>query len=180
MQLFGKPKYLRGKYTYGKLNVRFPMADLRVGRFCSIADNVTVFLGGNHNTSSISTFPFGHTEESKELSDPIPNHPTSKGHVIIGNDVWIGANSTIMSGITIGNGVVIAANSHVVTDIPDYAIFGGNPARLIRMRFPNEIIELLNEIQWWNFSTKRIKKIITLLTQEHVDIELITKLAREI
>jgi acetyltransferase-like isoleucine patch superfamily enzyme len=158
-KLMGKNHISVGKHTYGAQNIviHFQNANLLIGNFCSIADDIHVFLGGNHNLDCISSYPFGHTESSKYLSDPIQNHPSGNGDVIIGNDVWIGSGCTIMSGVTIGDGAVVAARSHVVKDIPPYAIFGGNPARLIRMRFSEEVIFELLDFKWWNLPNRKIK-----------------------
>lgn len=177
-QLVGKNFISVGKFTYGFQNIRihFMNANLKIGKFCSIADNIDIFLGGNHNYSFISTYPFGHTEESQALSKPILNHPISSGDVIIGNDVWIGSGVTIMSGVTIGDGAVIAARSHVIRDVPAYAIYGGNPARLIKMRFDDEVIKALLKLKWWDFSKNKIKRVIPLLTCKNVDLQLVEKL----
>lgn len=83
----------------------------------------------------------------------------------IGNDVWLGRDVTIISGTTIGNGSVIAANSHVVKDIEPYSIYGGNPAKFIRYRFSKEIIEMLLELQWWNYDDFIIEKIYPFLLE---------------
>lgn len=176
-KLVGKNYVEIGKYTYGAqhISLHFSSANLIIGKFCSIADNVHIFLGGNHNVKYLSTFPFGHTDESRHLSSPIENHPVGNGDIIIGNDVWIGSGASIMSGITIGDGAVIAARSHVVSSIPPYSIYGGNPAKLIRMRFSEEVIEELLEIQWWNHSDHEISKVIPLLTTHEIDIMTIRK-----
>jgi len=169
----GKSYIEVGSYTYGAQNItiHFQQASLVIGKFCSIADNVHIFLGGNHNIEHFSTFPFGHTEETRQLSEPIANHPVVKGDVIIGNDVWIGPGATLMSGVTIGDGAVIAARSHVVSNIPPYAVFGGNPARQIKLRFTEEIINSLLELKWWNFPEERIARAIPFLTTQNIDFE---------
>jgi acetyltransferase-like isoleucine patch superfamily enzyme len=126
---------------------------LKIGKYCSIADSVHIFLGSNHNIGAVSTYPFG---TSNELLGPREGHPKSNGDINIGNDVWIGSHVSIMSGITIGDGAVIAAFSHVVKDIQPYEIVGGNPARHIRMRFDPETIEKLIQIKWWDWETSEI------------------------
>jgi len=130
-----------------------------IGKFCSIAHNVKIFLGGNHNPEWVSSYPFGWINQELLGSQKYSGHPRTNGDVIIEDDVWIGYGSTIMSGVTIGCGAVVAANSHVVTNIPSYEIWGGNPARLIRKRFGPEIIEKLIEIKWWNHPIEKILEI---------------------
>jgi virginiamycin A acetyltransferase len=126
---------------------------LRIGKFCSFAAGVKIFLGGTHRVDWITTFPLSVFYE--ELAH-IKGHPTSKGNIEIGNDVWIGESANIMAGVKIGNGAVIAANSVVTKDVPAYAIVAGNPAKIIKTRFEeNEIIEL-EKIGWWNWDIKKI------------------------
>ena len=124
-----------------------------VGSFCSIAPEQNVFVGGNHRTDWATTFPFGHAfrERFPAAVERAAGNPTTKGRVVIENDVWIGLGCTIMSGVTIGSGSVIATKSVVTKDVPSYAIVGGNPARLIRMRYPDSIVSRLLELQWWSY-----------------------------
>ena len=123
-----------GKYTYGNPTIKWANqnAKLSVGNFCSIAGNVTIYLGGNHRTDWVTTYPFGHIHQKKFNKFNGNGHPATKGDVIIGNDVWIGDNVTIMSGVTVGDGVVIANNSHVVKNVEPYSLIGGNPAKFVR------------------------------------------------
>ena len=127
-----------GKYTYGhtEINLMSWNSDsiLIIGSFCSFADKIKIFLGGNHRTDWITTFPFIHI--FTDVFDKIEktDHPTSRGDVMIGNDVWIGYGSTIMSGVKIGDGAVIAAGSLVVKDVDPYTIVGGNPAKTIKKK----------------------------------------------
>lgn len=127
---------------------------LKIGKFCSIADSVHVFLGGNHNISALSTYPFGVT--GQELTSPREGHPKSNGNIVIGNDVWIASHVSIMSGITIGDGAVIAAFSHVIKDVKPYEVVGGNPAKHIRFRVPEEDIPDLLRLSWWNWPIEKI------------------------
>lgn len=136
---------------------------LVIGKFCSIADRLQVFLGGNHRTDWATTYPFGKVYTEVEALGPFPDvtdsQPTN-GDVIIGNDVWIGSNVTIMSGVHIGDGAVVGANSHVTRDVEPYWIVGGNPAELIRPRFDNaEVVARLRDLQWWNLPIETIKRI---------------------
>lgn len=161
-----------GEFTYGHKGIRMyfqnPEAKLTIGKYCSIAENLKVWLGGNHNTNYISTYPFGlvHRDKFKYIC---PNQPSTKGNVVIGNDVWIGANVTIMSGVTIGDGAVIANNSHVVKDVEPYSLVGGNPAKEIRKRFNKEDIDFLLEFKWWNLPVEEVAKISKYLCSEKFD-----------
>jgi acetyltransferase-like isoleucine patch superfamily enzyme len=146
-----------GNGTYGSNNIVIHNWDLNsrafVGNYCSIADNVHLFLGGNHDMQRVTTFPFSIAENGQiELGGPT----FSKGDINIGNDVWIGSHVSIMSGIRVGNGAVIAAFSHVVKDVLDYEVVGGNPATHIKFRFSRKTIEALLEISWWDWSEDKI------------------------
>lgn len=157
-----------GLGTYGHERIRVfsfgSSKKLLIGNFCSIASNVVVFLGGNHLTSNVTTFPFGWTGMDIFGEEKFPGHPSSNGDVKIGSDCWIGYGSTIMSGISIGDGAVLAANSHVHKDVPPFAIVGGNPAKILRYRFPPDICARLLEIKWWNYDLNKVKKIKSLLS----------------
>jgi hypothetical protein len=164
-----------GKHTYGAHNITTfwegnppDCAALRIGSFCSIADRIKIYLGGNHRTDWISTYPFGHINARFTAFDG-KGHPATNGDVNIGNEVWIGADVTIMSGVTIGDGAVLAANSHVVKDVEPYSIVGGNPAKLIRKRFDDKTIEKLLEIKWWNLDDETINHISPILCSGDFD-----------
>lgn len=160
-----------GKYTYGQPEIHWANKDTKlvIGNFCSIAGNVRIYLGGNHRTDWISTYPFGHIHKGTFNAFDGKGHPSSGGDVIIGNDVWISDNVTIMSGVTIGDGAVIACNSHVVKDVEPYSLVGGNPAKLIKYRFTEEQIKKLLEIKWWNWDDAKINKYVPLLCSGDVD-----------
>ena len=162
---------ITGKYTYGNPDIRWASsgANLKCGKFCSIAGNVKIYLGGNHRTDWITTYPFGHTNTDIFNNFDGKGHPSTKGDVAIENDVWIGDNVTIMSGVKIGNGAVIANNSHVVKDVPAYALVGGNPAKLIKYRFSEIQIKKLLEIQWWNWPETKINQYTSLLCNSDID-----------
>ena len=157
-----------GKNTYGKENIKILFRNsghvVKIGNFSSIGPSLTIFSGGGfHRTDWISMYPFGHVYLETFGPEKFERIPISNGDVSIGSDVWIGQGVTIMSGVTIGDGAVVAANSHVVSDVPDYAIVGGNPASLIRYRFDPDIVSRLREIQWWNFSDEIVNANKTLI-----------------
>ncbi len=160
------------RYTYGLEHIRLrdwgEGADVRIGSFCSIGDNVEIFIGGNHRVDWITTYPFGHIHE-EEFPHHGEGHPASNGDVVIGNDVWLGSGCTIMSGVTIGDGAVVAAKSVVTKDVPPYAIVGGNPAKVIRLRFTLSQIERLLKKPWWELPDERIKDLIPLLCSDRVE-----------
>ena len=160
-----------GKHTYGHNNiqvVKWFKGNASAGSFCSIGANVKIFLDGNHRTDFVTTFPFGHTSKDTFKTDIVEN-PVSKGDVVIGNDVWIATNVTIMSGVKIGDGAVIANNSHVVKDVEPYSIVGGNPAKLIRYRFTRDQIDNLLKIKWWEWPDEKINRYIPLLLNDNID-----------
>ncbi len=142
---------------------------LKIGNFCSIAENVIIMSGGYHRTDWVTTFPFGLRERNIFNTFDGKNATIAKGDVIIGNDVWVGYNITIMSGVTIGDGAVIAANSHVVKNVEPYSIVGGNPAKFIKYRFTKEQIEKLLQIKWWDWEDEKINKYVPLLCNSNID-----------
>lgn len=162
-----------GKYTYGAEGIEIYSwgegAKLHIGSFCSIANNIKIYVGGNHRMDWITTYPFGHIHKSIFNSFNGIGHPSTKGDVIIGNDVWIGQNVTIMSGVTIGDGAVIANSSHVVKNVEPYSIVGGNPAKHIRYRFNKDQIESLLKIKWWKWDDYKINSVIPLLCNTNID-----------
>lgn len=158
-----------GRYTYGYEGMIVKEwgegSSLKIGSFCSIAEGLTVMLGGNHRLDWATTFPFGHIFQKELGGTEIIGHPKSNGDVVIGNDVWIGFNTTIMSGVKIGNGAVIAANSTIVKDVGAYEVWGGNPAKMIKTRFPAEVVRSLEDLKWWDWDVKVIKQFAPLLSQ---------------
>ncbi len=163
-----------GKHSYGIDNIHIhpfnPETNLTIGSFCSIADNLHIFFGGNHRTDWVTTFPFGHMYKNVFTTFNGVGHPASKGDITIGNDVWIGYGVTILSGVRIGDGAVIAANSTITKDVEPYSIVGGNPAKFIRHRFTQEQINSLLQIQWWNWDDTKINEYAPLLCQPNIDL----------
>lgn len=160
--------------TYGHDGIRIIHGEegktLRIGKFCSIAEGVTVFLGANHRVDWFSTYPFGHIKES--LFPKVKKgsgHPATKGDVTIGNDVWIATNAVIMSGVRIGDGAVVGAYSVVTKDVPPYTIVAGNPAKQIRKRFSDEVINKLLELQWWDKPESEINEISDILCSNDIE-----------
>jgi acetyltransferase-like isoleucine patch superfamily enzyme len=148
-----------GAYTYSFSQLS---AEIKIGRYCSIASGLQ-FLGNDHPITSISTSPFTYSDKQTILVKPFNDSSLINKNIIveekrgggtgivIKNDVWIGQNVTLKNNITIGNGAVVAACSMVTKDVPDFAIVGGNPARIIKYRFEKDVIDELLDIQWWNY-----------------------------
>ncbi len=147
-----------GEYTYGCPNVVQwdDSTNLHIGKFCSIASDVTILLGGNHRTDWVSSYPFNVLSKPFPKASPIKGHPATKGDIWIGNDVWIGHGATILSGVHIGDGAVIGAKTVVTKDVAPYAIVVGNPGRMVKKRFDEKTIAALLEIGWWNWDEKQI------------------------
>ncbi|KXU99901.1 acetyltransferase [Gluconobacter potus] len=140
-----------GPHTYGApVILEAGEAGLTIGDYCSIGPGVTIILG-NHRADLVSTYPFKTLSHFWPPADEGEDDHSSKGDVIIGNDVWIGAHATIMSGVTIGDGAVIAAQALVTKSVPPYAIVGGNPAKVIRYRFSETVIARLLALAWWKW-----------------------------
>jgi acetyltransferase-like isoleucine patch superfamily enzyme len=161
-------RYTVGDFTYGKPRVITlnEGTSLKIGRYCSIAANVTIFLGSEHRTDWVSTYPFPALWEDARS---ILGHPLSKGDVVIGNDVWIGYNVTILSGVTIGDGASIGACSVVTRDVPPYAVVAGNPAQIIRYRFKEETVQALLRIKWWDWPDEKVNENIRLICSNSID-----------
>lgn len=144
---------------------------LIIGKFCSIACGAKfLFNSANHTLKSLSsyTFPLFFEEwglDKKNVASAWDN----KGDIIIGNDVWIGYEAVIMAGVHIGDGAVIAARAVVTKDVPPYTIVGGTPARKIRMRFEEETIARLQQIQWWNWPVEKIRQSLPYIMEGTVD-----------
>ncbi len=137
---------------------------LIIGKFCQIAAGVEFIMNGaNHQMNAVSTFPF-YTLEGWDMDPPTLSDLPLKGDTVIGNDVWIGQNAVILPGVHIGDGVIIGANSVVGSDVEPYTILVGNPAKVLRKRFDDELIRLLVEFKWWDKSIDEINALIPILT----------------
>lgn len=169
------PNIIIGDYTmyndfvhdpryFEKLNVlyHYPVNHdkLIIGRFCSIACGAKfIFTSANHTMKSLSTYPFPIFFEEWGLDIAnVTDAWDNKGDIVIGNDVWIGYDAVILSGVTIGDGAIIGARAVVTKDVPPYTIVGGIPARHIRKRFDEETVTRLMELKWWEWSDEKIKE----------------------
>lgn len=162
------PNYKLGHGTYG-LPIVLDWKEgttLEIGAYCSISRNVQIFLGGNHRTNWVSSFPF--PKFYPELAGLIPSFGVTKGDVIIGSDVWLCRNCTIMSGVKIGHGAVVATGAIVTKDVPPYAIVAGNPAKVIKYRFEQTTIEQLLASAWWDWPENEIREIAPIMCKENL------------
>lgn len=163
---------LFGEYTYGIPNIYGDGGRLEVGRFCSIAQNVHIFLATNHRTDWITTYPFPALSKiSKGWSgaSELTGVPHTKGTVVIGNDVWIGFGVIILPGAVIGDGAVIGAGSVVTGAVPPYAVAAGSPATVRKMRFSDAEIARLLEIRWWDWPVERIHECMSILNSQNLE-----------
>ncbi len=141
---------------------------LIIGKFCAIARGVEfVMNGANHMLDCLSTYPFEIIDEFKGLARPFANRG-NRGDTVIGNDVWIGQNATILPGVHIGDGAIVGANAVVSKDVPAYAVVVGNPAVVKKYRFDEETIKLLLELKWWDKPLEEIKRIIPIISSKDI------------
>jgi len=176
------PNIVVGDYTYYddfedvhnfeknvKYHFDFIGDKLIIGKFCMIASGATFIMnGGNHLSKSLSAYPFAIFGNGWEHAMDGKNYP-SKGDTVIGNDVWIGHDATFMPGVQVGDGAIIGTKSVVTRSVPPYAIVGGNPAKVIAMRFPEETIEKLLALKWWDWDIERITRHVGDLTGGDVE-----------
>jgi chloramphenicol O-acetyltransferase type B len=154
-----------GSHSYGGFRVLLFSGDsarVTIGKWCSTASDVEIMPGGNHRIDTVTSYPM--------RQYLVPDHmervgePWSKGDVAIGNDVWIGQGAKILGGVTIGDGAVVAAWSVVTKSVPPYAVVAGVPARVVRQRFSEEIVERLLRIRWWDWDDAVVIERIDELT----------------
>ena len=185
-QVVTDPSILVGDYTmyndfvndpidFEKNNVlyHYPVNHDRlvIGKFCSIACGARfLFNSANHALGSLSTYPFPLFFEEWQLERAqVTDAWDNKGDIVIGNDVWIGYEAVILSGVTIGDGAIIGTRALVTQDVPPYTVVGGVPAKPIRTRFPAETVTALQELQWWNWPRERIARNIPAIQSGHID-----------
>ncbi len=130
---------------------------LIIGKFCAIARGVEFIMNGaNHRMNSVTTYPFNIMGGGWETFAPKLKDLPFKGDTVVGNDVWIGQHVTVLPGVHIGDGAIIGANSVVAKDIPPYCIAAGDPCRIIRKRFDDELIQYLLTLKWWDWDADKI------------------------
>lgn len=162
-----------GKGSYGPINVssRVPDRRLTIGNYVSIAEDVVFLLGIDHCTNNLSTYPFETMLMGKETA-------ISKGDIVVEDDVWIGRRVLILSGVTIGQGAIIAAGAVVTSDVPSYAIVGGVPAKVIKYRFSEDVIDYLKTLDYGALPDKLIKENMNIFSRQidNLDLKYVKKL----
>lgn len=176
--IVGRYSYYSGYYHGHSFDecVRYLMPDcqdvdkLRIGSFCSIGTGAVFVMAGNqgHRHDWVSSFPFFYMQEEAAFADALDAYAPA-GDTIVGNDVWIGSEAMILPGIRIGDGAVIGARALVTRDVAPYEIVGGNPAKVLRTRFPLEQIERLLQMNWWNWPLDRLQQAMPVLSSGDVD-----------
>jgi len=171
------PNIVVGDYTYyddpedtgnfeRNVMYHFPFIEdkLVIGKFCALARGVKFIMNGaNHKLSGISTYPFQIFGNGWEKVMPADGELPYKGDTVIGNDVWIGYDALIMPGVTIGDGAIISSRATVVADVPPYTVVGGNPAKVIKERFPAGVAAALQAIAWWDWPVAHITEHLALI-----------------
>ena len=163
-----------GAYTYtGQFTV---IMHANIGKFCSISWGVTIGAG-EHDYTKVTTHDFLYNSDY-DLNDRSVAYDRFEKHLTIGNDVWIGANVTVVRGVHVANGAVIGANSVVTKDVPPYAIVAGCPAKIIKYRFSEDIIKRLENVAWWDLSSEAIKRQYEVFASENIN-DVLDKLEAE-
>lgn len=168
-KVINHPQVSFGDYTYGIPRIQWlmPGSKVIIGKFCSIAPEVELFVGGNHRPDYVTTYPFAALPS--DWPGATGETPVSKGDIVIGNDVWIGQGAKIFSGVTIGDGAVIGAYSVVAKDVAPYAIAVGNPVMAVKKRFDDVIIQKLLELKWWDWDIAKIRRNVSVLSSTNVE-----------
>lgn len=171
--LVKNPNILVGEYTYyddpagpehfERHNVlyHYPFYGdkLVIGKFCAIACGAKFLMNGaNHRLTGISDYPFNLFGQGWERVMPQQQDLPMRGDTVIGHDVWIGYESLILPGVRIGDGAIIGARAVVTRDVPAYAVVGGSPANVLKMRFDPETVDRLLAVQWWHWSAEKISR----------------------
>lgn len=143
---------------------------LIIGKFCSLAKGIRFIMNGaNHRLDGLTTYPFNIMGNGWEKVTPRIEDLPLKGDTIIGNDVWIGENVTILLGVHIGDGAIIGAHSVVAKDIEPYAVAVGNPCHVVKKRFTEEKIQTLLNLKWWDFDEEKIFNNLEALVKGNID-----------
>jgi len=153
------------RYLHDKRN---DVDKLIIGSYCSIGSGAVFMMAGNqgHRSDWVSTFPFYF---QANIFKEAKNGFEKMGDTVIGNDVWIGSEAMIMSGVNIGNGAIIAARAVVTKDVEPYTVVGGNPAVIIKKRFSDKEIEQLQSMKWWNWEEEKVKEVMSFICSPKID-----------
>jgi len=159
-----------GEHSYGHPCVRTYAGDsakVIIGKWCSMGSDVEIMPGGNHRTDTVATYPFHRRFGLPGMEEA--GQPWSKGDVVIGNDVWIGRGAKILGGVNIGDGAAVAAWSVVTKSVAPYTIVAGVPARAVRRRFSEEVIERLLRIRWWDWDEATVLERVAELASDDLE-----------
>jgi len=156
-----------GEYSYGAPIIRQWDRNSRliVGRYCSIGADAEFILGGNHRVERVTTFPMSMLFCTPQVADAT----WSRGDIVVGSDVWIGAAATLLSGVTIGHGAVIGAHAVVSRDVDPYCIVVGNPAKPVRLRFCDETIAQMLKLRWWELDKEQLQPLLSLMQTDRIE-----------
>lgn len=158
-----------GEFSYGPLNIAksYSGCKLKIGKFCSFGQGITIAFWGSHQLGEVTTYPFAFLHGRGW--PPVHSIPVDPEDVIIGSDVWIGHNAVIMQGAEICDGAVVGANSIVGGYVDPYSVVVGNPAKEIKTRFSHEEIIMLMDIKWWDWPIEKIKEHLQVISSPDVD-----------
>ena len=139
---------------------------VEIGKFCSLAQNINFMLGADHQAGWSTTYPFNRLLGCDEKDN---SNVVSKGSITIGNDVWIGADATVLSGVHIGDGCIVGNHAVVTKDVPPYSVIVGNPGRVVKQRFPKDKQDKLLEIKWWDWDLQMLFDALPLVQSEDIE-----------